>query len=105
MTPFEEGQEERIREAVAKRLSDYIETDQDPSLFAAIIQGADARDHIINIGKNILCAKWGIGYPAGGFVQAFIDNDLMETYSRADSINLKCIRFYVILSYNQSYIS
>ena len=38
----------------------------------------DEKNHIINIGTSMLCTKWDIGYPGGGFVQAFVNNDLMR---------------------------
>lgn len=60
----------------------------------------DDKEHVINIGTSILCTKWNIGYPGGSFVQAVVDNDLMETFSRADDINSKVIKFYVHLIYN-----
>jgi hypothetical protein len=104
MTPFEEGQEERIKKAVEDRLAKEIQLGRDPSLFAAVIQSSDTRDHIIRMGVSILCTKWEIGYPGGSFVQAIVNNDLMETFGRADDINVKCIRFYVSLLYNQSYV-
>ena len=42
----------------------------------------DDKEHVINIGTSILCTKWKIGYPGGSFVQAIVNNDLMETFSR-----------------------
>jgi len=60
----------------------------------------DDKDHVINIGTSILCTKWNIGYPGGSFAQAVVNNDLMETFSRADDINSKVIKFYVHLIYN-----
>ena len=60
----------------------------------------DDKEHVINIGTSILCTKWNVGYPGGSFVQAIVNNDLMETFSRADDINSKVIKFYVHLIYN-----
>ena len=60
----------------------------------------DDKEHVINIGTSILCTKWNIGYPGGSFVQAVVNNDLMETFSRADDINSKVIKFYCHLIYN-----
>lgn len=60
----------------------------------------DDKEHVINIGTSILCTKWNIGYPGGSFAQAVVNNDLMETFSRADDINSKVIKFYVHLIYN-----
>ncbi len=60
----------------------------------------DDKEHVINIGTSILCTKWNVGYPGGSFVQAIVNNDLMETFSRADDVNSKVIKFYVHLIYN-----
>ncbi len=60
----------------------------------------DDKEHVINIGTSILCTKWNVGYPGGSFAQAVVNNDLVETFSRADDINSKVIKFYVHLIYN-----
>jgi hypothetical protein len=104
MTPFKEGQEERIREAVRARIKEYSNQRRDIGFSSEIAPFTDETDHVANIGTSILCTKWGIGYPGGSFVQAVVNNNLMETFGRADHINLNCIQFYVYLIYNQSYI-
>lgn len=60
----------------------------------------DEKAHIINIGTSILCTKWGVGYPGGGFVQAFVDNDLMRAIGSADGISYKGFKFFAQLMYN-----
>jgi hypothetical protein len=45
-------------------------------------------------------AKWGIGYPPGGFVQAVVDNDLMRAFANADNVNQHAMKFYTMLMYN-----
>lgn len=104
MTPFTEGQEERIQAAVAKRIDEYSAHGRDIA-FGLVTSTPDNRDHVVRIGTSILCTKWGVGYPGGSFVQAVVNSDLMETHSRADDVNLNCIRFYVYLIYNQSYVA
>jgi hypothetical protein len=59
-----------------------------------------AKDHIINIGTSILCTKWDIGYPGGSFVQAVVNNNLMEAVGRADATNVHALKFYCQLMYN-----
>ena len=62
-------------------------------------------DHIINIGISILETKYpeiGPGYAGGGFVQAVVDNDLMEAMGRADNICVNNIKFFCTLLYNFS---
>ena len=56
--------------------------------------------HVHNMCVSILCTKYGIGYPGGGFVQAVVNNDLMGAFGRADSINKRYIGLYVKLLYN-----
>ena len=104
MRPFNEGQEERIREAVRARIAEYSIDCRDVAFRSEIAPFIDEREHVVSIGTSILCTKWGIGYPGGSFVQAVVNNDLMETFGRADRINLNAIRFYVSLVYNQSYV-
>lgn len=58
------------------------------------------KEHVIQIGTSILCTKWGVGYPGGSFVQAVVDNNLMEAVGRADSTNVKMLPFYCKLIYN-----
>lgn len=65
----------------------------------------EQREHVIRIGTSILMAKWDIGYPAGGFVQAVVDNDLMRAFANADNINQHAMKFYTMLMYNVGYPS
>lgn len=104
MRQFNEGQEERIREAVRARISEYSVNCRDVAFRSEIAPFIDEREHVVNIGTSILCTKWGIGYPGGSFVQAIVDNDLSGAFDRADRINLNSIQFYVSLVYNQSYV-
>jgi hypothetical protein len=60
----------------------------------------DEKAHIINIGTSILCTKWQVGYPGGGFVQAFVDNDLMSAIGSADGTSYKGFKFFAQLMYN-----
>jgi hypothetical protein len=62
----------------------------------------EAKAHIINIGTSILCTKWEIGFEGGGFVQAFVNNDLMKAVGSADGISLKGLKFFASLLYNNA---
>ncbi|CAB4159421.1 hypothetical protein UFOVP699_157 [uncultured Caudovirales phage] len=104
MTRLEEGQEERIKEAVRARMKEYSFRN-DVAFRSEIAPYIEANEHVVNIGFSILCTKWEVGYPGGGFVQAIVSNNLMEAFGRADSINLNAIGFYVYLIYNQGYVS
>jgi len=57
-------------------------------------------DHVLNIGTSILCTKWEVGHPGGGFVEAVVNNNLMAAISRADSTNIKALPFYCQMLYN-----
>jgi hypothetical protein len=65
-----------------------------PDLFA------DEQNHIIEIGTSILCTKWEIGYAGGGFVHAFVNNDLMGALGSADGTTIKGFKFFASLVYN-----
>ena len=60
------------------------------------------KEHVIQIGTSILCTKWKIGYSGGSFVQAVVDNNLMEAVGRADGTNVKMLPFYCKMMYNIS---
>ena len=62
----------------------------------------EAKAHIINIGTSILCTKWEIGFEGGGFVQAFVNNDLMKAVGSADGTSLKGLKFFASLLYNNA---
>jgi hypothetical protein len=59
--------------------------------------------HVISIGTSIMQTKFKVGFPGGGFVQAVVDGDLFAAIGRADSTNVKAIKFYVMLMYNVGY--
>ncbi len=58
------------------------------------------KNHIIQIGTSILCTKWEIGYAGGGFVQSFVNNDLMGAIGSADGTSYKGFKFFASLVYN-----
>lgn len=61
----------------------------------------DDNEHIINIATSILLHKYDIvPFNPGGFVKAFLDNDLEQTFAQADSTNKDAIYFYVMLVNN-----
>ena len=60
----------------------------------------DDREHIVEIGTSILCTKWKVGYPGGGFVQAVVNNDLRGAFDRADNTNSYALKFYCKLMFN-----
>lgn len=59
------------------------------------------KEHIINIATSILMHKYEVvGYKPGSFIRAFLDNNLIQTFNKADRVNVKCIHFYMMLVYN-----
>ena len=95
-------QEERIITHVAQAIDQY--KNQCGIAFQLHTANEESRAHIINIGASVLRTKWNIGFPGGSFVQAVVNNNLMEAIGRADSINQDCLKFYTMLLYNTSYI-
>lgn len=95
-----QDQTERISNAVINYMNDNSNL-----LPPMIFQSTETFNHVVHIGTNILMAKWDIlPYPPGDFVRCITNNDLSGTFGRADSINKKCIEFYVTLMYNLGYI-
>ena len=89
---------EQQQEIVRTVVSDYF--DKYAIQYVPYMMMNIERDHIVDIGTSILCTKWEVGYPGGSFAKAVVDNDLSESFGRADDINIHCIRFYVMLMYN-----
>jgi hypothetical protein len=90
------------REDIRKKVAVYFDTNIQHTVAASLIINEETRDHIINTATSIYCTKHGIGYPGGSFVQAVVGNDLMNTFSTADDINSRAIKFYVVFLYNFS---
>lgn len=91
------------QEKIRKAVEEYLDKNAHSGGIDAelLMHVPDAREQIISIGTSIMCTRWGIGrQSAGGFVQAFVNNDLRETFLRADSINRQCIRLYLLMAYN-----
>jgi hypothetical protein len=90
------------QEKIRKAVEEYLDKNAHSGGVEAemLMHVPSSREHIINIGTSIMCTKLGIGPEGGGFVQAFVNNDLRETFGRADQINRQCIRLYLLLSYN-----
>lgn len=90
-------------EVVQKIVEDFIQENSDCNLIPIHISlNPESLIHVINIGTSILCTKWGVGYAGGSFVQAVVDNNLTNSFAKADDINRQCLYFYVNLMYNTS---
>jgi hypothetical protein len=90
------------QETIRKAVEEYLDKNAHSGGVEAemLMHVPSSREHIINIGTSIMCTKLGIGPDGGGFVQAFVNNDLRETFGRADQINRSCIKLYLLMSYN-----
>ena len=89
---------EQQQEIVRVLVSDYFDKYGDKYL--PLYPKLAEKEHILDIGTSILCTKWKVGYQCGSFAQAVVDNDLTQSFNRADDVNVHCIRFYVMLMYN-----
>ncbi len=89
---------------ISKGVMEYMKTNSEllpPMVFIS----EETFQHVVNIGTNIMMTKWEISpYTPGDFVRCLVGNDLTGTFGRADSINKKCIEFYVTMMYNLRYI-
>ena len=88
-------------EVVRKVVEDYCSKEM--YLTHGFIPSDEEYQHILNIGESILCTKWNVGHPGGGFVKAVVDNNLQLAYNRADFINRKYLQLYVGLIQSVSY--
>lgn len=60
-------------------------------------------NHIVSCSTQILLNHWGMNkYESGSFVKSIVENNLDGAFGNADSINVNCIRFYVMLKHNAS---
>jgi hypothetical protein len=91
---------DRIKDAVTK----YLDSNSFMTGIADLAFNPEKREHIIECGTSILCTKWKVGYKGGSFVQAVVDNNLMEAFGNADIINQQALRFYVTMLYNMRYV-
>ena len=93
-----------IEMEVVKLVSTYIEANGPAYIDGIRGFGESELEHILRIGTQIMLNHWGLApYPPGGFVQSFLDNRLVETFAKADHINAKAIRFYVMMMSNLQY--
>lgn len=91
-----------VHEIIRQQVREFMERNHILAGITHLFIDDEYREHIITCGTSILCTKYGIGYSGGSFVQAVVDNDLRETFARADSTNSEAIKFYCLLMYNVS---
>lgn len=87
-----------IQETVSKDTSEFLEQYwESTGVPFTIMRDQEAKEHVIRIGTAIMMNRFGFNTNPGSFVQAVLNNDLSGAFNRADSINQKCLRFYVTL--------
>lgn len=88
---------EKIREKVEAYLFKNAESCAIPitSLFVD-----ESKNHIVNIGTDIMANRLGIDTYPGSFIKAILENDLYGAINRADSVNRGAIPFYVTMIHN-----
>jgi hypothetical protein len=65
-----------------------------------IISDASKLTHIEDIATSIMCTKWQVGYPGGSFAEAVVDNNLSQSFGRADETCRQGLYFFVCMVYN-----
>lgn len=89
---------EKQREIIKELVRNYLI--KNLKLISSIELDENTLNHVINTGTDLLSTKWGLQTYSGDFVKSILDNKLTETFGRADEINEKFIKFYVLLKYN-----
>jgi hypothetical protein len=90
------NQVNEIRQAV----ENFFDSNAKQCFPAEFVFTEENRNTFINIGTSIMCTEWEIGPKGGSFVQAVVNNDLMNAIGRADTTNLAALKFYCVLKYN-----
>ena len=92
---------EQAQEIVAKEVNAYLNKyGESTGVPMDILMDIESRSHVEAIGTSIMMNKLGFNTFPGSFVQAVLDNNLHSAFNRADSINQKCLRFYVSMMYS-----
>lgn len=83
-------------------VSEYLASHAKECDILDLYKNESSRNHIINIGVSILGTKWKLLPQGGGFVTAFVDNDLIGAMCRADHIVRRALYFYALMDRNVS---
>jgi len=88
---------------IQKAVKDYLDRNWTTThVPMEVMSNSESREHVIQIGTNIMANVMGIETNPGSFVKAVINNDLQESVGRADNINVRMLPFYVTMKYNLS---
>lgn len=89
---------------VAHAVGKYIESNGVKYVEGILNMGQDEIEHIVRIGTSVMMNRWNLNrYEPGSFVKAVVEGDLDGAFARADHINTKAIRLYVMMKHNLSY--
>lgn len=90
---------ENVLELIDNHVSEYVERNK--NLLPLQVQiNPDNLEHVKQIAASIMRTKWNVGYPGGSFVQAVVDNNLSESFGRADIVNRDSLFFYCVMIKN-----
>ncbi len=92
--------EELTIEKIREQVQNYFDKNGRNYIQGFEYLSGDEKQHIVDIGTSIISHKLGVGFEPGSFVKAFCDNDLRKAFTCADNVNIKAIRFYVMMEWN-----
>ena len=82
--------------AYQKAAQEYADRNLNYTVHGEEMQESDKK-HVIQVSASILMTRDKVGYPGGSFAQAVVDNDLYNAISRADSVCVRALKFFVML--------
>ena len=95
---------EKLKEYVRVEWFNRAHSWQGDNHYSKLITAPDDVEHVIQCGASVLMTRYPElgGYLGGSFVQAVVNNDLMDAFGRADNVNQIAMKFYLELLYNFS---
>ncbi len=88
-----------VMDILQAHVDDYIEKNK--AMLPISIQISEENiSRVKDIAGSIMRTKWNVGYPGGSFVQSVVDNNLMESFGRADTLNREALYFYCVMIRN-----
>ena len=90
---------ENVLKLIENHVNEYVERNKN-ILPLQVQLNPDNLTHVKEIAASIMRTKWKVGYAGGSFVQAVVDNNLSESFYRADIINRDSLFFYCVMIKN-----
>lgn len=86
------------RDRIEEKVREYLERNDHWGLEGLDLGDGAVRDHLIHCGTEMILWKWDLSeYEPGGFVRAVVENDLEATFTKADRVNEKALKWYLSL--------